>query len=95
MLHRPLICALAAAAAIGTCTAALSFQPRESAAAPVSLYVLQDCGGEVCVYQDGQLLRRTGIPAAALPQADRDSLTAGIALDSPAALAVCLEDFGG
>ena len=55
-------------------------------------YLLLDHQGELCVFSEGRLLQRTGIPVSALPAADRALLGQGIPAESRQALYALLED---
>lgn len=59
---------------------------------PSPCYELRADGGEVCVYQNGSLLRRTGVAVSSLPKEDRALLEQGITVDSIQALTSLLED---
>lgn len=71
-------------------TASVTTSGRED----VSLYayVLRDDGGEVCVYENEELILHTGVATASLPQTDRTLLSSGIPVESPQELAGLLED---
>lgn len=55
-------------------------------------YLVKAHGGQVCIYQDSQLLSSTGILLSSLPQQDREQLETGIPAQDAAALAALLED---
>jgi hypothetical protein len=56
------------------------------------LYRLQATDGELCIYQNGTLLRRTGVRVSTLPGKDRELLEQGIDAHSQEELASLLED---
>lgn len=59
---------------------------------PPTLYVLRAQDGELCVFRNGELLRRTGVKTSALPAEDRAALENGISATSQQALTSLLED---
>lgn len=69
----------------------LQTAPDAPASSPAH-YELRATEGEVCVYQDGSLLQRTGVAVSSLPKEDRALLENGIAVDSMQALTSLLED---
>ncbi|MCI8538512.1 MAG: hypothetical protein HFF18_07590 [Oscillospiraceae bacterium] len=76
-------------------SAAHTAQPPEETAAPEEeTYLVRDYSGELCVFQGGELIERTGIPVATLPQSDRTMAEVGITVTGKAALAELLADLG-
>ena len=84
-----LCAAIAAPPAPVAVVAAVSPTP---AATGQPTYLLLDHQGELCVFSDGQLIQRTGIPVSALPAADRERLIQGIPAESRQQLYTLLED---
>lgn len=56
------------------------------------LYVLRSDAGELCVFQDERIIRRTGVFISSLPEEDRSLLEVGIAAGSEQVLTGLLED---
>lgn len=66
-----------------------------SAPAPEeAVYLIRAYSGELCVFQDGRLLERTGIPVSTLPRSDRELAEVGITVTGRAALSELLGDLG-
>lgn len=58
----------------------------------VPVYILRAQDGEICVYENDQLVLHTGVAVASLPTSDQTLLDGGIAASSPAELTQLLED---
>ena len=58
------------------------------------ILVLKDQNGKICVYLGDDLLLRTDIPTASLPEQDRAALQKGIVVADEAEMHARLEDFG-
>ena len=58
------------------------------------VYLVRDYNGELCVFQDGALIERTGIPVSTLPKSDRALAEVGITVTGEAALSELLADLG-
>lgn len=100
--------ALCAASALLTAALLWSPSPQRSALEPVrdlqvpaaespehsdpGVYVLRSMDGELCVFRNRTLLRRTGVYTLTLPREDRELLENGISAASQEALASLLED---
>lgn len=68
--------------------------PVEAAAPEEDVYLVRDYSGELCVFQDGELIQRTGIPVSTLPKSDRALAEVGIVVTGTAELAELLADLG-
>lgn len=67
---------------------------EETPAVEEKTYLVRDYSGELCVFQDGELIQRTGIPVATLPRSDRTMAEVGITVTGEAELAELLADLG-
>ena len=97
---------IAIAAALALCSVSVSLARHQDITAAVSLvhtaqetpaeevYLIRDYNGELCVFRDGELLERTGIPVATLPKSDRELVQVGIYVTGEAALSQLLGDLG-
>ena len=106
MRHRIWLSALAALLAVSAAAAAFSVRrdaaPAAAVAVPVQtgseeteeVYLVREYNGELCVFLDGALLERTGIPVATLPRSDREQAMVGIYVTGKAALSELLGDLG-
>ncbi len=105
--YRVILSAVLAAGAVGlsgaavytslTAVPALSSQPlaeTEKLAPEDTAYLLVAEEGYLCVYQGDELVMRTSIPVALLPEADQNDLESGIRAETRQELAALLEDFG-
>lgn len=96
------LCSVSAAVMLARTAPAASVgaNAAASAAAPISdtedstIYLVREYSGELCVFQEGQLLERTGIPVSTLPQSDRALAEVGITVVGQAALSELLGDLG-
>ena len=94
--------ASASAALVVNCPPASAPAVRAAAvetSAPVSppaepVYLVRAYSGELCVFQSGQLVERTGIPVSTLPRSDRELAEVGITVVGQAALSELLGDLG-
>jgi hypothetical protein len=66
----------------------------EVSAPDTDVYLVRTYSGELCVFQNGVLLERTGIPVSTLPQSDRALAAVGISVTGQAALSELLGDLG-
>ena len=82
-----------AAAAVGRAVESSSAAPTPTAE-DAAVYLVREYSGELCVFQEGKLLERTGIPVSTLPQSDRALAEVGITVVGQAALSELLGDLG-
>lgn len=97
-----LVCVLGAAAIFMGGAAALSRRPSEvfEASAPAkvqsSKYIVREYMGMIAVFSgedENKILNLTDYPVSVLPEADRESLSKGIAINDDQELAMLLEDY--
>lgn len=106
MNYRIWITGIAAILALSAVSAAVVVtretpSPARAAAASASVsvtdtavYLVRDYGGELCVFREGDLIERTGIPVSTLPRSDRALAEVGITVTGRTALAELLGDLG-
>lgn len=58
------------------------------------VYLVRDYNGELCVFLNGELIERTGVPVSTLPKSDRALAEVGITVTGEAALSELLADLG-